>query len=129
VDIGGDNGDHSYYALGSNAWTTITLTGANASDVARASEGAMIYVDALDAFLVRLQPAGGTVYQINASTFEVTTFPTTGGSSIPPTFNGPHNKFLYVPNLGGAIYVPCYSVDVANYGCTSGNAWFLRLRQ
>jgi hypothetical protein len=77
----------------------------------------MFYVLALDAYLIRGGGAGDTVYRVNASTFEVTTLPTTGGSSIPSTQNGPFNKFLYVPNLRGAVYVPTYE----------GNAWFLRL--
>jgi hypothetical protein len=54
---------------------------------------------------------------VNPVSLEVTTFATTGGASIPSTQNGPFNKFLYVPNLRGAVYVPTYE----------GNAWFLRL--
>ena len=40
-----------------------------------------------------------------------------GGAGIPPTMNGPFNKFLYVPRLGGAVYVPSYDTNV----------WFVRL--
>jgi hypothetical protein len=36
---------------------------------------------------------------------------------VPSTLNGPYNKFLYVPQLQGVIYVPQYD----------SNAWFLRL--
>jgi hypothetical protein len=54
---------------------------------------------------------------IDPDTFAVTQLATTGGGSVPSTLNGPYNKFLYVPRLGGAVYVPSYS----------GNAWFLRL--
>jgi hypothetical protein len=120
------NADRHLYTLSSNAGSTVTLSGPNASDVSGDDVGSMIYVPPLDLFLVRLGASGGTVYQVNASTFEVTTFATTGGASIPPTLNGPYNKFLYVPRLGGAVYVPCYQVD-GSIGCTSGNAWFLRL--
>jgi hypothetical protein len=114
---GGDNNSHQLYTLSANQWTTVTLTGANSADLPAAQAG-MFYVPApLDAYLVRGEGAGGTVYRVNASTFEVTTLPTTGGSSIPSTQNGPFNKFVYVPRLGGAVYVPSYT----------GNAWFLRL--
>ena len=116
--LGGVNRDHHSYTLASNAWTAVTLTGANAANVASLSQGAMFYVPAIDRYLVRSASAGNTVYQINPQTFEVTTLATTGGTSIPSTLNGPFNKFLYVPRLGGAVYVPSYP----------GNAWFLRLQ-
>jgi hypothetical protein len=128
--LGGFAGDHHLYALSSNAFSTVTLSGASAANVANLDVGAMIYVPPLDRFLVRATSAGGTVYQVNASTFEVTTLATTGGTSIPATLNGPYNKFLYVPRLNGAVYVPCYDAVVdsgAGLACTSGNAWFLRL--
>jgi hypothetical protein len=76
----------------------------------------MTYVEAIDRFLIRRAGAGGAVYQVHPSTFEVTQFATTGGASIPSTLR-PYNKFLYVPRLGGSVYVPRYS----------GNAWFLRV--
>jgi len=114
--LGGSNSDHHVYTLSNNAWSAIAFTGANAS-AAAAEEGALVYVAAMDRFLLRRDSGGGTVYQINPSTFEVTTLPTSGGAALPLTINGPFNKFLYVPRLNGAVYVPTYS----------GNAWFLRL--
>jgi len=114
---GGDGGSHHLYTLSNNTWTAVTVTGANAGNVANLSQGAMIYVPALDAYLVRAAPSGSTIYRIDASTFQVTTLATTGGASVPSTLNGPFNKFLYVPRLGGAVYVPDYD----------RNAWFLRL--
>ena len=118
--VGGQTpgGDHHIYTIAQNTFTAISLNGANAGNVAAADGAAMVYVDVLDRFLVRLGGVGGTVYQINPTTWEVTTYPTTGGSSVPATQNGPYNKFLYVPRLGGVIYVPTYS----------GNAWFMRIR-
>jgi hypothetical protein len=120
--IGGLNPDHHLYTIASNAWSSITLSGANASNIAflgqdQTSSGSLVYVPEIDLFLVRAKASGGTVYQVNPTTFEVTTFSTTGGASVPATMNGPYNKFLYVPRLGGVVYVPTYS----------GNAWFLRL--
>jgi len=109
------NIDHHMYTLGTG-WSAVTFTGANASSV-RFRTGAMFYVPALDAYLVRGENAGGTVYKINAATFDVTTFATTGGSAVPSTLNGPFNKFLYLPQLRGAVYLPTYE----------GNAWFLRI--
>lgn len=108
--------DSHVYTLGTNAWTRVTLSGSSAGSV-RGGGGAMVYVGAIDRFLVRRSAAGGVVYQINASTFEVSELPTNGGDSVPRTINGPYNKFLYVPRLRGAVYVPEFGT----------NAWFLRI--
>jgi len=108
--------DRHLYTLSSNAFTAVTFGGASATVVPSAAQGGMAYVAAIDRFLFRLDGAGGDVYQIHPSTFEVTAFATTGGAAIPLTQNGPYNKFLYVPRLNGFVYVPGYS----------GNAWFLR---
>lgn len=115
--LGGLNSDRHYYTVSTNAWTQITLSGPNAANVAGADKAALVYVEAIDRFLVRLQGSGGAVYQIHPSTFEVTTFTASGSASVPSTTNGPYNKFLYVPRLRGCVYVPSYS----------GNAWFLRV--
>ena len=110
-------GDRHLFMPSSNSFTSITFTGASAGVVPGAAQGGMVYIAAIDRFLFRLKAAGGTVYQINPATFEVTPFATTGGASIPATLNGPYNKFLYIPRLGGCIYVPSYT----------GDAWFLRV--
>jgi hypothetical protein len=115
--LGGSNSDRHLYTLSSDTATQVTLTGANAANVSGASGAAMIYVAAIDRYLIRLAGAGGTVYQVHPTTFEVTTFATSGGASVPSTQNGPYNKFLYVPRLRGCVYVPSYS----------GNVWFLRV--
>jgi hypothetical protein len=115
--LGGRSSIHHIYTPSSNTFAQVTLSGANASNVSGAVAGAMTYVAAIDRFLIRLGGAAGTVYQVDPSTFAVTSFTTTGGASVPATQNGPYNKFLYVPRLRGAVYVPSYS----------GNAWFLRL--
>jgi hypothetical protein len=116
--LGGANSDHHLYTLSTNSWSAITFSGANASAAYGAEQAGLAYVSAIDRFLLRSGTSGGgTIYQINPSTFEVTTLPTTGGTAVPQTFNGPFNKFLYVPRLRGAVYVPSYT----------GNAWFLRL--
>jgi hypothetical protein len=104
-------------------WTSRTLTGSAAATVMASRKGmGMVYVPALDSYVVRLLAAGGTVYVINASTFAVTTPTTTGGGSLPTAFDigGTENvygKFLYFPTLGGVVYIPTYAA----------NAWFLRL--
>jgi len=115
--LGGRSSIRHTYTPANNTFAQVTLSGANAANVSGAGQYAMFYVPALDRFLIRGGGAGGTVYQVNASTFEVTTLATTGGASVPSTQNGPFNKFLYVPRLRGAVYVPSYP----------GNAWFLRL--
>lgn len=103
-------------------FTARTFTGAGAAALnAAAKGGGMVYVPSLDAYLVRLRASGGTVYSINADTFEVTLPATTGGASVPTTAlvsGSPENvygKWLYSPNLGGVVYFPSYAA----------NAWFL----
>jgi hypothetical protein len=82
----------------------------------------MVYVPQIDAFLVRANAAGPTVYVINAATFAVSMLPTTGGSMVPqgaPLTNeeGVYNRWLFVPKLNGIVYFPR----------SEENAWFLRL--
>jgi len=114
--LGGESGINHIYTPATNTMMAVTLSGSAAGAV-KGDERAMVYVPALDAYLVRGRAAGATVYRINAGTFECSVLTTTGGGSVPSTTNGPYNKFLYVPQLRGAIYVPTYQ----------GNAWFLRL--
>lgn len=113
--LGGGNADHHVLNVAGNTFSLATITGAAAGNVMDPGQ-AMVYVPALDAYLVRGAGAGGAVYQINASTFAATVFTTSGGGSILATLNGPFNKFLYVPALGGFVYIPTYT----------GNVWFLR---
>jgi chitodextrinase len=114
--LGGDGPGHHVYTLSNNSYAPIAPTGAVAANVSGVVQGAMVYVPAIDRYLIRLAGAGGTVYQVHPTTFDVSVFATTNGGAIPSTPNGPYNKFLYVPRLGGAVYVPSYL----------GNAWFLR---
>jgi hypothetical protein len=115
--LGGLNDDRHLYTVATNSFTQVNLGGSNAGSVSGVGGGALVYVPAIDRFLMRRSGAGATVYQIDPSTFEVTTFATSGGGSVPSTINGPYNKFLYVPRLRGVVYVPAYN----------GNAWFLRV--
>lgn len=119
--LGGDNTnpDRHLYTISSNSFSSVTLSGASGdvSAVSNMLNAALLYVDALDAFLVKLDGSGGTVYQINAGNFAVSQLITTGGSSIPSTVSGVYNKFRYVPRLRGVIYTPT----------GNGNAWFLRI--
>ena len=117
------NGGGAYtFDPATGAFTARTLTGAAASSVTGASTGAgMVYVAALDAYLFRRGAAGGAVYSINASTFEVTSLSTTGGASVPVApqsiVENVYTKWLYVPTYGGCVYI----------AGTNANAWFLRL--
>lgn len=117
-----DTGNHHTFDPATGLFTSRTLTGTvSAINAANVGIG-MIYEPTLDAYLVRLRAAGGTVYSINASTFAVTAMTTTGGTTIPATANisgTPENvytRFLYCPELSGVVYFPHYSA----------NAWFLR---
>ncbi|MGH7178220.1 MAG: hypothetical protein ACREJC_12640 [Tepidisphaeraceae bacterium] len=78
----------------------------------------MVYVPELDAYLLRQDGSGSTVFRINASTFAVNSSPVTGGSGIQSSENGVYNRFVYAPRLGGVVYCAAYN----------GNIWFLRTR-
>jgi hypothetical protein len=86
----------------------------------------MVYVPAMDAYVVRLGTAGGSVYVINAGTFAVTALIASAGAAIPATANvngdvrqyeNVFSRWLFAPSLGGVVYFPNYTA----------NAWFLRL--
>lgn len=87
----------------------------------------MVYIGALDAYLVRGSTAGGGVFAIQAGTFEVSMLSTTGGSLIPvgafivgaagANYENVHTHWLHVPTLGGVLYFPAHDQD----------GWFLRL--
>ncbi len=114
--VGGDTSVHHTFDPATNTLTNRTLSGTAAANVSAVLPGGMGYDPTLDAFILRPGGAGGTTYQINAGTFACTAITTTGGTSIPATQNGPYNKALFCPNLGGIFYCPDYST----------NAWFLR---
>ena len=114
---GGDANDRAVYDIATNTWQTITFAGPNASAMTGSDDGnGMVYDPGLDAYLLRKQGAGSTIYRINAQTFSVDTLPTTSGSAVPSTVNGVWRRLLYVPQLKGVIYFPTYD----------GNAWFIR---
>lgn len=126
-----DTNDIRAWALNTltNTWSselTGTMTGAaKATLIAARACGGMVYVPALDAYLVRLGTAGSQVIKIDAATWAVTFLGVTGGTTIAATGNvgGPtlyenvYNKWLFVPSLRGCVYYPEYSSDL----------WFLRL--
>lgn len=108
------------YDISTDAYTARTLSGAAASGVLTPQNG-IIYEPERDSYLV-LRVAGLNsiiVYEIDPDTFAVTTPSLTGSPPANPGTNGGGNaygRFLYVPNLGGAIWFPTYAA----------NGWFLR---
>ena len=122
---GGDDLDNHFYDIDDNSLSTVTVSGARAADVDGEGQMGMVYVPELDVFLCRPQTAGGDVIQINASSFVASTFPTTGGTGIQATDpftesldgQGVFNKFIYVPNLGGCVYLNGFTKPT----------WFLRV--
>lgn len=96
----------------SNAFTRFSITNGGPG-----TANGMIYVAATDRFYYRSNAAGGTVRQIDPTTWSSSDFPTTGGGSIPSRINGCYNSFGYCPRLGGAFYVASYT----------GGVWFLRI--
>lgn len=116
------NARHTF-SLSTGLFTQITLTGAAATAVNALSKAmGMVYVPALDSYLVRggLE-GGGAVYKIDANTFECTLLSTTGGAGVPSTAviaGSPENvysRWLHAPKLGGIVFFPRYT----------SNAWFL----
>lgn len=114
--LGGLGSDHGLYTLGASSTQSVSLTGASASGLLNDTGNGMVYEPALDAYLLRTPNAGGTVYRINAQTFEVSVLGTTAGGSIPSSQNGVYRRFLYAPSLGGVVYCPAFD----------SNLWFLR---
>lgn len=120
---GTSNASHTFNP-NTPAWTSRTLSGAGASALAAMAKGAgMDYWPDLDAYLVRPGLAGGgTVYKIDAGTYEVTSISTTGGSGIPGTASisgTPENvygRWMRSVNYKGAYFLPRYSA----------NWWFFR---
>jgi hypothetical protein len=118
--------------LATNEFTSITLTGPNASVLAPLAAPSALLGQGIvfhqhltdptqDCFLVRTRTAtGGTIYRVNAVTFFVDQLATTGGSLIPAPHFGvqPYSRFLRCPQYGGILYGPRADQDW----------WFLRLR-
>ncbi len=84
----------------------------------------MVYVPALDAFLVRGRAAGGHVFRVDAATFAVTELATSHGDAVPAgaansssAEENVYTRWLFVPQLQGVVYFPK----------ADSNAWFLRL--
>lgn len=112
--VGGNGSDRGVYDLAANTVQNVSLTGPSAGALIGDGNG-MVYDPLLDAFLLRKEGAGSTVYRINAQTFSVDTLPT-NSAQLPATPNGVWTRFLYVPQLKGVVYFPAYN----------GSMWFLR---
>jgi hypothetical protein len=113
--VGGNGNDHGYYDIASNTAANVTFSGSAAGSLSGDGNG-LVYDPLLDAYLLRKDGAGGTVYRINAQTFAVDTLPVSNGAAVPASTNGVWTRFLYVPKLKGVVYFPSYG----------SGAWFLR---
>ena len=111
---------------GSMTATGVTLTGTPAATIGAAPETdgwGMDFVPELDAFLLKRGTTNGAeIFKINASTYAVTLYAPTGGSSVPlasaiaASNANVFGRWHYVPRLRGIVY------PVRN----AANAWFLR---
>jgi len=116
---GNQNTNSHTYDPTTGTFTAQTLSGAGAAGLSALAKGAgMFYDPVTDAYYVRGGLAGGgTIYRINASTFEVTTPTTSGGASIPATATisgSPENvyqKWLFSPTYRVAFYLPRYTAN------------------
>jgi hypothetical protein len=113
--LGGGSSVAAIYDVTGNSMQAVSLSGPAAGSVMGDGNG-MIYDPQQDAFYVRKAASGGTVYRINAGTFYTEALTTSGATAIPAAANGVWRRFLFVPALKGAIYVPGYG----------DNVWFLR---
>ena len=113
--VGGNANDRGLYDVATNSVQNVSFSGPDAGSLNGDGNG-MVYDPLLDAFLLRKEGPGSTIYRINAQTFSVDTLPNSGGTSLPTAQNGVWNRFLYVPALKGVVYVPTYTDSV----------WFLR---
>ena len=119
--VGGDRSPSSSvgyaYDLTQNKLSPVTFTGESESVVDH-QQAALIFVPAIDAYFFRNgTTAGASVYRIDAATMAISKFTVQGGSGLPAPVNGLWKRWLYAPQLGGAVYVPAYDENV----------WFLRL--
>jgi len=120
--LGGYGSDQAVFTLGSPNAERITLSGVAAGSVGGKGNG-MVYDPWMDAFLLRKEGAGPTVYRINAQTLAVDTLSTSGGSSIPESINGVYRRFLFArssaasctPELPRQPLVPSH--DLISTGC------------
>ena len=121
--------------LSTRAWTKHSFPPSAAKDAMLATKAlvepdapkphspGMVYVPVTDKFYIRMAPAGGKVYVVDAATFAVSELSTTGGSGVPNGARfgdqqGVFTRWLYAPALGGIAYVPSGEGQ---------NVWFLRL--
>jgi len=112
--IGGLASEHYFYDIGTGAVQAVSFTGL--AGQAMSNGNGLVYVPALDAYLLRTDDAGATIYRIDAQTLNVDIPPTRGGDSVTAAFNHVYRRFLYAPQLGGVVYSPDYNSDL----------WFLR---
>jgi hypothetical protein len=110
--------------LVSGAWTAREHPsgGAKGELDAHARAPGMVYVPALDAYLLRANVAGDQVLRIDADTLAVSVLPTSGGKAVPQGAvlnkeENVYNRWLHVPALNGVVY----------FARSQANAWFLRL--
>ena len=122
--IGGSNASypgHHTYNPDTNTITTVTLTGAGATAVSNITGAGMVYVPSQDAFFLADGNSGVSIYKItyvNATTYNVVAYATTGGSTIAAHAKGEaYNRFMYAPRLKSIFYTPS----------TSSNMWCLRI--
>lgn len=113
--IGGTGGteDVQYWQVGTGA-ADPSLTGTAATQFDGASTYPGCDYDAANDCILLKDATGSTVYKLNCSTLECTTYSTSGDATGNAT-NGVNGRFRYVPTLKGFIYIPSW-----------GNAYFLR---
>lgn len=123
---GGSSAFSRRVTLSDGTIDTITLTG---TDLTGESAPGMFYCSVTDKFYVCiLAPSGGSsVYTItptSGTSWACAALSTTGGSGIPSTTGnsqGPRNKWLYIPDIGGGVGGALWSPK------WTANSWFLRL--
>jgi len=123
--LAGDPGGRvpTVYDMAAGAAANITMTGSTALSSSAGHFG-MVFCPTTDRFYAMVGTAanGADLYEVNPTTWAVSTKATTGGTGMAVAENGVdiHGVFgriHYVAELGGILYFPQYT----------SNAWFLRL--
>lgn len=114
--IGGTGGteDVQYWTVGGSA-TDPSLTGAAVAQFDGAASYPGVDYDSQNDCILLKAATGATVYKLNCSTLECTTYSTSGATPASAANTAVCGRFKYVPNLKGFIYIPSW-----------GSAYFLK---
>lgn len=95
------------YDIRTNRFRDIQFRGDAVSNVLALRYNASWYDGRAGYFLLKTRK-GGDLYSVDPLTFEVAPLETFGGENVPDAVNGVHNRWQWMPALGGYAYYPEY---------------------